>query len=155
MKSASRPHVIAHACLMMMGALLASSSLAAGIVSIAVAQANLRDGPSVRHEILYELGRDYPLKVLGQRGAWLQVRDFEGDVGWLHRKLIRRTPTLIVKHDSANLRSGPGTRYRVVARLDYGEVMQRIERRGRWVKIRLPDRRGLTGWVARSLLWGG
>lgn len=133
---------------------LAGGTRAAGMVSIGVGKANMRDGPGTRHEILYELGRHYPLKVLARKGSWLKVRDFEGDLGWVNRTLTRRTPTLIVKNEHANVRSGPGTRYRRVARLDYGEVMQRLGRQGNWVKVRLPDRGKQTGWVARSLLWG-
>lgn len=132
---------------------LTCTAWAAGMVSIGVGQANMRDGPGMRHAILYELGRYYPLQVLARSGSWLKVRDFEGDIGWVHRKVTRRTPFLIVKHERANVRSGPGTRHRIVARLEYGEVMQRLDRQGRWVQVRLPDH-GKTGWVARSLLWG-
>lgn len=132
----------------------ASTAAAAGMVSIGTPQANMRDGPGTRHEILYELARYYPLKVLARQGNWLKVRDFEGDVGWVHRKLTRTSPTLIVKQDRANVRSGPSTRYRIVTRLGYGEVMQQLGRQGRWVKVRLPQH-SRTGWIARSLLWGG
>lgn len=142
------------AFLFLLSVALAGGALAADMVSIGASKANMRDGPGTRHDILYELGRYYPLEVVARQGAWLKVRDFEGDIGWVHRKLTRRAPTLIVRNERANVRSGPGTRYRIVARLDYGEIMQRLDRQGRWVKVRLPDHGRQTGWVARSLLWG-
>lgn len=126
---------------------------ASGMVSIAANVANMRDGPSTRHDILYRLGWYYPLKVLAQQGDWLKVRDFEDDVGWVHRKLTSRSPTFIVKSKRANVRSGPGTNYRVVARVLYGDAMQTIGRAGHWVRIRLPES-GKTGWMDHSLLWG-
>lgn len=132
---------------------LSGTAHASGMVSVATNAANMRDGPSTRHDILYQLGWYYPLKILARQGDWLKVRDFENDVGWVHRKLISGSPTFIVKSKRANVRSGPGPNYRVVARVLYGDVMQTIERAGRWVRIRLPES-GKTGWVAHSLLWG-
>jgi SH3-like domain-containing protein len=123
------------------------------MVSVAASAANMRDGPSTRHDILYQLGWHYPLKVLARQGDWLKVRDFENDVGWVHRELTSRSPTFIVKSRRANVRSGPGTNYRVIARVHYGDVMQTLERAGHWVRIRLPAPRK-TGWIAHSLLWG-
>jgi len=132
---------------------LAAAPAAAEMVSIRGATVNMRAGPGTHAKILWELGRHYPLRVLERRGGWLKIRDFEGDEGWVFARLTSRTPAMIVKRPSANIRGGPGTGYRILGRAEYGEVFRTLERRGRWVRVaRPPGNR--DGWIARSLLWG-
>ena len=141
------------AALMMTLSPLAGWAQARGsMVSIARAEVHMRDGPGTRHDALWKLSAGYPLQVIGQQGRWLRVRDFEADEGWVYRSLVGKTPHHVVKAEVANLRSGPSTRTRVIARLERGEVLRTLERQPRWVKVRQQD--GTKGWVARRLLWG-
>lgn len=132
--------------------LVASAAQAREMVSIARENVNMRAGPGTRHEALWGLARGFPLEVLGRRGNWVQVRDFERDKGWVLRSLTQRKAHHIVRSKVANLRAGPGTRHRVVGKVLYGDVLRTLERRGGWV--RLSDGQGRRGWVARKLLWG-
>lgn len=138
---------------LLLGLFLAVAALpaAAEMVSIRGATVNMRDGPGRHATVLWELGRDYPLRVLERRNGWLKVRDYEGDEGWVFARLTARTPTVIVKQPRANIRSGPGTGYRIVGRAESGEVFRTLERRGRWMRVAVGKG---DGWIARSLLWG-
>jgi len=122
------------------------------MVSIARSAANMRAGPGTGHEVLWTLGRGYPLEVTGRRGAWVAVRDFESDTGWVNQSLVNRTPHFVVKAPVANLRSGPSTSARVVGRAEYGNIVKTLERRDGWVRVRKEN--GRNGWIARRLLWG-
>ncbi len=113
---------------------------------------NMRSGAGTQHEVLWRLDAGYPLQVIGRRGSWLQVRDFEQDKGWVYRPLTNSTRHHVVKTAIANIRMGPGTNTRIVGKAVYGEVLRTVERRRNWVKVRQPQ--GRTGWVARRLLWG-
>ena len=132
---------------------------AAGIrmVSVAGEKVNLRKGPSTQEPIIWELGKGFPLQVIGSKGSWLKVSDFENDVGWVYKKLVSRKPHLVVKTNRnssvrVNIRSGPGTKYEIVGKAEYGVVFETLERKADWVKVRHEE--GLTGWIKRSLLWG-
>ncbi len=124
----------------------------AAMVSIAADKVNLRAGPGKNHPVLWELGAGYPLRVLGRRGNWLKVKDFEGDVGWVHKKLTNKRPHLVVKKKIINIRSGPGTNYKIVAKAKRGVVFATLKRKRNWVKIK--HETGLVGWARRDLLWG-
>lgn len=121
-------------------------------VSIQGSSVNLRSGPGTSAEAVWELSRGYPLRVIGRKGSWLHVRDFEGDTGWVARSLTGAVPHHVVKSSVANLRNGPGTRHRVLARLQHGEVLRTLAQRNGWVRVRLQD--GRSGWVSKGLLWG-
>lgn len=122
------------------------------MVSVARTEINMRAGPGTGHEVAWLLSRGYPLQVLGRKGPWLRVRDFERDEGWVHRSLTGRTPHFVVRAKVANIRSAPNVRSRIVGRAAYGDVLRTLAHRGDWARIR--DASGTVGWVARRLLWG-
>jgi len=127
------------------------------MVSVSGEKVNLRKGPSTRSPIIWELGKGFPLKVVGSKGEWYKVSDFENDVGWIYKNLVSKKPHLIVKvnknsKDQINIRSGPGTKYKIVGKAQYGVVFETLQRKNGWVKVR--HETGLTGWIMRSLLWG-
>jgi SH3-like domain-containing protein len=130
-----------------------ADALARDMVAVDRPEINMRDGPGTGHTALWSLVRGYPLEVLGRKGDWYRVRDFERDIGWVYRPLTSsRKPHHIVKAKVANIRSGPGTRYRVRGKTVYGEVLRTLDKQRGWVKIRQEG--GPVGWISRSLLWG-
>jgi SH3-like domain-containing protein len=133
-------------------AFLIPAAFAQKMVSVDRPEINMRSGPGTDHEALWLLIRGYPLAVIGEQGKWLKVRDFENDEGWVYGPLTGEKPHFVVKGTNVNVRSGPGTRNRVVGKAEYGEVLRTVETRGDWVKVR--NAAGLTGWISRSLLWG-
>lgn len=125
---------------------------AAKMVSVASGKINMRKGPGTGYQVLWELGKGYPLVVLKKKGKWLRVRDFEKDVGWVFAPLTNRRPHLIVKKKIVNIRSGPGRNYQIIGKARYGTVFRTVKRGNGWVKVKHED--GLTGWVHRKLMWG-
>lgn len=113
---------------------------------------NVRSGPGQNYSILWSLERGFPLQVIGSRRDWYRVRDFEGDVGWVYKPLTGAKAHVVVKKPEINVRSGPGTNYRIVAKAREGVVFRTIDRKKGWVKVRHLN--GTTGWVARHLVWG-
>ena len=128
------------------------STAHAKMVSVAMRKINMRSGPGTKYAVLWELGKGYPLKVVTKNGNWVKVTDFEGDIGWIHKKLLSNVPHLIVKKERVNLRSGPGEKYRVKGKANYGVVLRTLKRVRGWVHVEHED--GVRGWVKRDLVWG-
>jgi SH3-like domain-containing protein len=122
------------------------------MLSISGSTVNLRKGPDTQAEVLWEVKKGYPMRVLERQARWAKVQDFEGDEGWVATSLTGKTPHHVVKSRVANVRTTPSTEGALVSKLDYGAVVQTLERQPDWVKVRLAN--GKTGWVANSLLWG-
>jgi len=68
---------------------------------------NIRSGPSTKNKVIWEVFESFPLQVLERNNKWAHVIDFEGDKGWIYETLIRDKKTVIVKVETANMRSGP------------------------------------------------
>ena len=137
---------------LLLGVLSLAPAWAQEWVSIRNDNVNMRSGPSTTSEVQWKLAKGYPLQVQERRNNWLRVKDFEGDTGWVSSSVVSTTRHYIVKGQTVNVRSGPGTNHRLVGSVKYGEVLRTIKRQGQWVEVRLPN--GRTGWVASNLVWG-
>jgi SH3-like domain-containing protein len=113
---------------------------------------NIRTGPGIKYPIYMEVFKGYPLKVLKRDGEWLEVADVDNDKGWIFTALTRKGDTVIVDaKQSANMRSGPGTDNPIIANVQRGVVMEHLDTKGDWYKLK--HTQGTTGWMHKSLLW--
>ena len=144
--------MIRRLCLGLVFLLVFTSAAHAEMVSINRAKARMRSGPGEKYPIKWELDVGYPLKVVRRQGNWLKVTDFENDRGWIYKKMVAKTPHLIVKNKKTLLRSGPGEKQRVVGEAARGVVLRTLKHKKGWVQVRHES--GLTGWVRRDDLWG-
>ena len=132
--------------------LLTASASAANFVSIKGDNINVRTGPGTNYQVSMELFDGYPLKVLATQGHWLKISDFENDSGWVHDSLVVKNNTVIVNGTkSVNMRAEPSTKSSVIATVDRGVVLARLETRGKWLKLKHSS--GLIGWIYKPLLW--
>jgi SH3-like domain-containing protein len=133
-------------------AIFNTTANAQSMVSVKGSTLNMREGPGTHTAVLWELKRGYPLQITDRKGSWVRVRDFEGDTGWVARSLTGNTPHHIVKSKVANLRAGPGTQHRIVGKVEYGELLRTREKRANWVRVERSE--GVSGWIAKRLIWG-
>ena len=127
-------------------------SLAAEMVRVKVKMANVRSGPGEQYTKVGKVPENYPYRVIGRKGRWLKVRDFEGFEDWIYGPLTDKKPAAAVKVKRANVRQGPGTNHPIVLTADKGVAFRIQAKSGEWVKIRTDE--GDEGWVFRNLLWG-
>ncbi len=79
-------------------------------LALSVDKANVRSGPGTgKYAILWEIEKYHPIQVIQKQGDWIFFKDFEGDEGWIHKRLVNKTPSVITRKDMVNIRSGPGT----------------------------------------------
>ena len=116
--------------------------------------ANLRQGPGTHYEKLWQVFKYMPFKEMKKKGSWYRVKDLDGDIYWVHRKLItKKYQCAVIRNNKTNLRKGPGTKY---DRLSWSPVdkyfsMRVLQIKGKWVRVE--DGVGDKGWVSRSLIW--
>ncbi len=49
---------------------------------------NIRSGPSTGFEILFEVEKGIPFKILKRKGNWIRIEHSDGDKGWIHKSLV-------------------------------------------------------------------
>ena len=144
--------MIQRLCLGLIFLLVFTSAVHAEMVSVTRDKAKMLSGPGEKSPTKWELDVGYPLKVVGRKGNWLKVTDYESDTGWIAKKQVGETPFVIVKEKKAILRNGPHKNQRVVGEAVRGVVMRTITHKKGWVQVKHES--GLTGWVKRDNLWG-
>ena len=120
-------------------------------LSVIAPVGNVRNGPGAGFDVIWKVGQYHPLEITQKKGEWYQFRDFEGDTGWIHRSLLGKTESVIIKSNNANIRSGPGTDRPVLFTVEAGVPFKVLKRDGRWIHIEHAD--GDQGWVHDSLVW--
>ncbi len=132
--------------------LLATPALSAEYVRVTKDNANVRTGPGTSNPVYMELFTGYPLKVLQRKGSWVKITDFEGDSGWIYSTLLGKDTTVIINaKKSVNMRSGPSTKDPVIAEVERGVIMVKLDEKGKWTKVKHSS--GTVGWIYNPLLW--
>jgi SH3-like domain-containing protein len=121
-------------------------------LALAVNKANVRSGPgTAKYEVIWEIEKYHPIQVVQRQGDWIFFKDFEGDEGWIHKRLVDKTPTVITRKDMVNIRSGPGTDSVIRFKAEKGVPLRVMERKGEWLRIQ--SAYGDKGWIHRKLVW--
>ncbi|MGB0672046.1 MAG: SH3 domain-containing protein [Rhodospirillales bacterium] len=123
-------------------------------VSLRSEEANLRAGPGVQYPVdwIYHK-RGLPLEVIAEFQTWRKVRDWQGDLGWLHQSMLSGERTIIVTEHFRSLRSRPEPHAQPVATLEPGVIggLERCPDTGDWCEITVD---GYDGWLRRGEFWG-
>ena len=120
-------------------------------MSVASKMANIRSSPDSKSPVLWQIERYHPLLIIEKKDPWYRFKDFEGHQGWIHKSLLSKTATVIVRVRRANLRSGPGTEHDIVFDAEKGTPFNILTKKKDWLKVQHVD--GDSGWIFKSLVW--
>ncbi len=139
--------------------------------TVATGALNVRYGPGVSYGVITAIQQGNYVTLLGRNSnsSWVKIRLVGGTEGWVNASLLTTSvavsslPVLdsggtgtvppptsgatATVTTAANVRSGPGTGYYVLAGVYPGKVLTLLGRNhtSEWVQVRLAD--GTTGWI--------
>ncbi len=121
--------------------------------SISRGQANLRQGPSYAHRILWVYRhKDYPVRIVGSFDAWRRVKDVDGTTGWMHHtQLSDKRTVLFIGFTKSPLRDGSAPTAKIVAYAQPGVVARLKACESSACEV---EAGGTQGWVDKRNLWG-
>jgi SH3-like domain-containing protein len=121
-------------------------------------QVLMRVGPGKIYPAIWEYQvRGLPMQIIGQHNdnEWLQVRDPQGEIGWIYGRLLSSTRTAIVLHDGVLLHSNPDNNSKVIAKMLHKVVVIPNKCRATWCEVNVPfQKKTYKGWVRKQYLWG-
>lgn len=120
-------------------------------LAVSVSIANIRSGPGMNYDTLWQVYKYYPIKVIKKTGSWILFADFEGDKGWIKNTLVRKIPSVITIKEECNIRSGPGTKNSIVFKTERGVAFKVIKEKESWIYVQHAD--GDKGWIYKPLVW--
>ncbi|MBF0199768.1 MAG: SH3 domain-containing protein [Desulfamplus sp.] len=113
--------------------------------------ANVRSGPGIENDVLWQVEQYHPIMILEKKSGWLKFKDFEGDVAWIYATLVDKTESVITIKENCNVREGPGTDYQVAFTVERGVPFKVLEKKDNWLNIEHED--GDRGWIYYTLVW--
>jgi SH3-like domain-containing protein len=132
-------------------AILMATHAYAERLAVSVPKANIRSGPGSEYGIIWNCEKFFPIQVVEKKGIWRRFKDFEGDEGWIHTSVVDKTPTVITVNKECNIRSGPGTNYDILFKVEKGVPFKVLKKKDAWIEIQHAD--GDKGWISQSLVW--
>jgi len=151
----SRDYILIKACsivsISIILAIIFGGTAFAERLAVASSLANIRSGPGTKYDVLWQVAKYHPILVLKKSGNWYHFRDFEGDKGWLHKSLVSKIPSVITNKKKCNVRSGPGTKFKILFTIKDGVPFKILKRKGNWIHVQHAD--GDKGWIHKSLVW--
>ncbi|TNE60238.1 MAG: hypothetical protein EP340_00245 [Alphaproteobacteria bacterium] len=122
-------------------------------VSIKTSKANMRIGPGEEYAVKWVYQRrNLPVEIIGEYDLWRQVRDRDGDEGWIHTALLDGRRYGLVVHNRVVLTEKAGnTKNKVVAIVESGVVLRLLACSPRWCRVEAQE---VKGWIKREHLWG-
>lgn len=121
-------------------------------LSVKTETANIRSGPGTKgYDILWQVERYHPFKVVEKKGKWFRVKDFENDEAWIHQSLLADIPSVITIKNKCNVRSKPTTKSSKLFTAERGVPFKVLKRQGNWINVKHTD--GDMGWIYKTLVW--
>lgn len=138
------------------GSLGQSGLLIPRFVSLKSNRVNVRGGPSQDHSIAWVfLQQGLPVEIVAEFENWRQVRDSDGEEGWIFHSLLSARRTILVAPWSEDefliLRDRPDESGTPVVKLSPGILCDLDRCVDGWCQISI---RQYEGWIKQELLFG-
>jgi SH3-like domain-containing protein len=131
--------------------IIAGSALAVERMAVKAGIANLRSGPGTKYDVLWQVEKYHPLLIIEKKGNWYKIKDFEGDMAWIHKSLLGNIKGVIAIKANCNVRSQANTKSKVLFTVERGVPFKVLKRKGEWIRIEHAD--GEIGWIYKTLVW--
>jgi len=126
---------------------------AADFRSIGAPSVVLYDAPSAKGGKRYIAPRGMPVEIVARYGAWVKVRDVDGELAWTESSGLSARRNVVVKAASARLRAAPDDNAAILMTADKGVLLELVDPQATdWVSVRHQD--GFAGFVRANEIWG-
>ena len=126
-------------------------------VSLKMGEVNLRTGPGNRYPIKYVYKKkNYPVEVIDEHELWRQIREIDGTIGWVHRRMITGTRYVLLKQDTDVFKKADiSSKIKAYASKDVLAKIESCPFKSDFCELEFATgEKKIKGWVKRSSLYG-
>ena len=122
-------------------------------VSLKSNDANIRVGPSKNYPIIIKyIIKNYPLKIIEEYKDWRKIQDFQNNIGWIHRSLIKSERHGIIvsdKKDNVTIFNTEGGK--IIGEITLGSIIYLNKCKKKWCLLSKDNH---SGWIKKKYIWG-
>lgn len=122
--------------------------------SLRANETNVRAGPGQNYPIKFTFKlKGIPVQVVSEYDNWNEIKDYEGQSGWVMQSLLTKKRTLMVRttKDFVNLYKKNNEKSRVLYRLENNVIGDYLKCVEGWCAMEVSDKKG---WVKADNLYG-
>jgi SH3-like domain-containing protein len=122
-------------------------------VSIRTKEINIRTGPGERYPIdwVMKAAKGWPLQVVAEYENWRKIKDWEGNIGWVHRAMLNNDHSGVVQVEMTMLRNAPSDTAPPLAHVKMGVRAEIKKCENSWCEVKFEAG---EGWLPAKTLWG-
>ncbi len=122
-------------------------------VSLKSNDANLRIGPSINYpiEIKY-VKQNLPIEIIEEFDVWRKVKDYDNNIGWLHKSLIKGDRYVLIKNTGLvdkKIYNRPNGK--LIGLIQQNNILKLKKCLLDWCYVFSKD---IKGWVLKNDIWG-
>ncbi|HRJ11958.1 MAG TPA: SH3 domain-containing protein [Alphaproteobacteria bacterium] len=122
-------------------------------VTIKAKEINIRTGPGERYPIDWVMqAKGWPLQVVAEYENWRRVKDWEGNMGWVHRAMLSNARAGVVQVETTTLRRAPSAEGTPLAHVKQGTHAEIKKCDAGWCQVEFDE---ASGWIPAKTIWGG
>ena len=122
-------------------------------VSTKTDESNLRVGAGKKYpKILTYNKKNFPLEIIGEYHEWRNIKDFEGNVGWLHERLLKGNRYAIINppyEEPTHILEKPEGK--IIGKIGKRNIVKVNRCLKNWCYIMFEKNKG---WITKNNLWG-
>jgi len=122
-------------------------------VSLKSDEANLRVGPSINYPIRIKyIQKNLPIEIVDEYDVWRQIKDIDGNLGWIHKSLLKGDRYGIIFSNINNFAlifNYPGGNG--IGKIGNRNIVEINKCLTKWCFIKVKDNKG---WIEKKNLWG-
>ena len=112
---------------------------AAERVTVKASIANMRSGPGTGYDVLWQVEKFHPFIVVEKKDTWVKIKDFEGDMAWIHESLLTCVDGVITSKTNGTVRSEPSTASSITFTVESWVPFRESTRQAEWIHIEHAD----------------
>jgi SH3-like domain-containing protein len=121
--------------------------------SLKVERVNVRQGPSNQDPVAWVyIRKGWPVEIIAEQDVWRRIRDQDGQVGWVHTKLLDGARMAVLQGTSMQaIRVKPEPNGRPLAWAEPGVLVKLRHCDLSWCEVQGTN---VDGFLERTALWG-
>lgn len=122
--------------------------------SLRANETNVRAGPGQNYPIKFSYRlKGIPMQVISEYDNWNEIKDYEGQSGWVMQSLLTKKRTLMIRtsKEFINLYKKNNEKSRVLLRLENNVIGDYLKCVEGWCAIEVADKKG---WVKEEDVFG-
>ena len=122
-------------------------------VSVKSNDVNLRLGSSTNYPIILKYKvKNLPLEIIDEYKDWRKIIDYEGNKGWIHKKLLKgERYAIIINASNSNLQVYSKPKGKPIGEIGSRNIVKIKICLLKWCLIELQKNKG---WISKNKLWG-